>query len=110
MAKYGDVNLDLNEVNNSELVALCRWVGVPAATRAWPREVLLDTLQSFNPPGVKQSFSGPRESMSKWLRRYWSRIQMQVQKKVCPDCHLCGEVQFLACYVRNRKHFQGPKV
>jgi hypothetical protein len=108
MARFSNVDLDLDEVNNTELVALCEWAGFQAS-RAWPREVLLNALLKFEPPGVPEPLEKFRSSLSKWLTKYWKRIQMQAQKKVCPNCFLCGELQVLSCYAKNRKYFKGPQ-
>ena len=110
MARFADVDLDLNEVNDSELVALCRWAGFDAS-RAWPREVLLDALLSFDPPDVPGPLDEYRAQLSKWLNRYWRKLQMQTKKKVCPNCHMCSEIQVLDCYGKNKRNFvkKGPR-
>lgn len=108
MARFADIDLNLEEVNDTELVALCHWAGMRNASRAWPREVLIGSLRTFDPPDVPMTLHENRKSLSKWLQRYWKKIQMQVQKKVCPNCHLCSEVQVLACYSKNSKNFKIP--
>jgi len=47
--------------------------------------------------------------MHDWLKRWWDNIQMQMPKKVCPNCHLCKDLQVLDCYSKNEKQIKpGP--
>lgn len=107
MPKYEDIHLDLDAINDTELVALCKWVGIKNASRAWPREALIQSLLSMKPPTAMQVLEKQRLTLSKWLLRYWGVIQMQVQKKVCPECTLCTEIQVMTCYEKNSKYLRG---
>lgn len=107
MPKYDDIHLDLDEINDTELVALCKWVGIDNASRAWPREILMRSLLHMVRPDVPQVLEKRRVPLSKWLQRYWGVIQMQVQKRVCPECTLCTELQVMTCYEKNSKYLRG---
>lgn len=106
MPKYQPVELDFEEFNDSELVLLCHWAGLPAS-RAIPREVLLESIESVQPIDFKNSVDEKRKKLSSWLKRYWERIQMQASKRVCPSCHQCRDLQVLECYFANRKYLEG---
>lgn len=106
MVKQPDITIDLNEINQSELVALCRWIGVKA-TRGWPREYLIWALENFYSVEYDDPVDVHRHKLSGWLKRWWDRIQMQAQKKVCPRCENCGDLQVLHCYMKNRKGIEG---
>ena len=106
MVKQPDINIDLGELNQSELVKLCCWVGIQA-TRGWPREYLVWALENFQAIDYEDPVDVKRRRLSTWLQRYWDRIQMQAQKKVCPRCFNCGDLQVLTCYMKNRKGIEG---
>jgi len=108
MVKLPDITIDLNEINQSELVALCKWVGVPAS-RGWPRDLLIEALECFSPQDIPDPLDLYRDKVSGLLNRYWERIKMQVQKKVCPNCENCRDLQVLACFNKNRHHIEGRR-
>lgn len=99
-------SIDLSELNQSELVELCRWMSLEAS-RAWPRELLIQCLQMFDCIEVSTIIEKKAAKLSEWLNLYWDRMQMQAQKKVCPNCHLCRDAQVLACYQLNRRKLEG---
>jgi hypothetical protein len=47
--------------------------------------------------------AGTAETLSKWLQRWWDKLRMQVPKKVCPNCTMCGDLQVMDCYSRNEQ-------
>lgn len=100
MVRVPDIHIDLDELNHSELVALARWSGLPAS-RAFPRDMLVESLESFRPVEADMPFDKMREDLSTWMKRWWSIFQMQVSKKVCPTCSLCKDLQVLDCYSKN---------
>ena len=104
MVKQPVIHIDLDELNHSELVALCRWVEIEAS-RAWPRHLLIEALEQFQAIELEDPLDRLRNKLSPWLRRYWVQIQMQASKKVCPNCHLCRDAQVIECYNKNRRHF-----
>ena len=104
MVRLPEIHIDLNALNNSELVALCQWVEIKA-TRAWPRSLLIEALENFQPFDLKDPIDEHREKLSSWLKRYWDRVQMQAAKKACPNCEMCRDLQVLECYALNRKYF-----
>jgi hypothetical protein len=99
---------DLDDLNDSELVLLCNWMGI-GASRAWPREELLFSLENFEALDIDGPVDEDRGILSDFLKRIWRRIQMQMSKKVCPNCHECRELQVLECYRKNRKHLGGRR-
>jgi hypothetical protein len=104
MVKQPQIHIDLDELNHSELVALCQWVDIDAS-RAWPRHLLIEALEQFQSIDLIDPIDSYRDKMSSWLKRYWDRVQMQASKKVCPNCHLCRDAQVVECYNKNRKWF-----
>lgn len=107
MPKIPVVDIDLSELNHSELVLLAKWCDLPAS-RALPREVLIESLQSFQPVDIPIPFDKKRQEMSNWLKRWWDVVRMQVSKKVCPRCDLCKDLQVLDCYTKNEANIN-PK-
>lgn len=98
--------VELHEFNDSELVALCLWIGIKAS-RAWPRWLLVQSLEEFVDYDVPNHLVGYQTKMNAWLMRYWDRIRMQMRKKVCPGCSNCRDLQVLECYDLNRKNIEG---
>ena len=97
---------DLNEMNQSELVALCQWIGIKAS-RAWPREFLTRALENFETYELPDPIGERHTRMSTWLKKYWDRAQMQAKKKSCPNCEYCRDMQVLECYYANKKNIEG---
>ena len=106
MVKQPDISIDLDELNQSELVMMCEWVGIKVS-RGWPRAHLVEALENFQGTSFADPVDVNREKLSAWLFRYWDRIQMQAQKKVCPSCFHCDDLQVLTCYSKNRKGIEG---
>lgn len=103
MVTVPDIQIELDDLNHSELVLLARWNGLKA-NRGMPREVLYRHLRTFTPFEPADPFDGAREAVSTWLKRHWERFQLQVAKKVCPHCERCRDLQVLDCYMKNHKH------
>jgi len=106
MAKQSEVHIDLNDLNHSELVALARFNGFDYASRAWPREALIEALSAFEDPELNNPLDNKRERLSTWLKSKWAKIQMQAYKSACPECFLCRDSQVLQCYNKNKRHFE----
>jgi hypothetical protein len=96
----------LHELNESELVALCRYQGIKT-NRAWPRWLLVQSLEQFEDYQVPDLLDTRREKLSLWLQRYWEHIRMQMRRKVCPNCSNCRDLQVVVCYDINRKNIEG---
>jgi hypothetical protein len=103
MVTVPNIQIDLDDLNHSELVTLASWCGL-RANRGMPREVLYEHLQSFKPFKPEDPFDGARGAISSWLNRHWDRFRLQVAKKVCPNCEQCRDLQVLDCYMKNHKH------
>ncbi len=97
------LSVNLDKINHSELVALVQWIGVPAS-RAVPREVLIEALKSLQPFSFYDPVEEKRQHLSEFLKRYWKKIQMQATKKACPNCHLCRDAQVLECFTLNKQN------
>lgn len=97
------LSVNLDDLNHSELVALVQWIGIPAS-RAVPREVLVEALESIKPFSFYDPIEEKRVHLSEFLKRYWTHIRMQAVKKVCPNCHLCRDAQVLECHSLNKKN------
>lgn len=108
MARLPEIHVDLTVLNHTELVLLAQWCGLPAS-RGMPREVLVESLETFTPSELPIPFDEKRKLMNEWLLRWWNNIRMQMPKKVCPNCHLCKDLQVLDCYSENEKQIKpGP--
>lgn len=105
MARIPDVHIDLENLNHSELVLLAKWCDLPAS-RALPREKLVESLVTLEPIEALMPIQEMRETLCKWLVRWWDRVQMQAAKKVCPACHKCRDLQVLDCYLRNKSNIR----
>lgn len=106
MVKLPEIHIDLDQLNDSELVRLCQWVGIEAS-RSWPRKLLVHTLENFEASDFEDPIDKYRYRLSEWLKMHWKRIRMQMDKKVCPDCYLCRDLQVLECYNDNRRKIEG---
>jgi hypothetical protein len=102
MVKTPDIEIDLDELNHSELVTLARWCGLEVS-RAMPRIAIYDALYHFDPIVESDPIDRLRYRLSRWLKRYWDRIRMQAKKKACPNCFNCRDLQALECYTQNRR-------
>ena len=98
--------IDLTDVNTSELVQLAQFIGI-RVSRALPRAVIIHALENFSPVDYEDPVVVKGKKLSEWLKRYWERIQMQAAKRVCPKCHYCRDAQVLECFHLNRKNFGG---
>lgn len=103
MALKRETEIDLTELNHSELVLLANWNGLNV-TRGLPRETIEYLLTNLVPNNRPDPFARDRQDLSSWMVKYWARIQMQVPKKVCPNCHECRELQVLDCFRANREN------
>lgn len=102
------IEIDLDMLNHTELVLLAQWCGLPAS-RAMPRDVLVESLETFTPTEIPVPFDDKRKQLSEWQKRWWHVIRMQVPKKACPNCHLCRDIQVLDCYLHNERSIKpGP--
>jgi hypothetical protein len=106
LARAREIDVGLDELNNTELVTLCHWVGIPAS-RAYPRELLLHMLEELEPVPLDNPIQPDREALQKFLQMHWPRYQMMAEKKVCPRCDECRDIQITLCYLRNRHHLKG---
>jgi hypothetical protein len=107
MARLPEIHVDLTVLNHSELVLLAKWSGLPAS-RGLPREVLIESLETFTPSELPIPFDEKRRQLQEWLERWWNNIRMQMPKKVCPDCSLCKDLQVLDCYSENERQIKPP--
>lgn len=105
MPKVPDIKIDLDKLNHSELVLLSNWSGMKV-TRAVPRNLIIESLKNFEPLNLPDPIDTARSRISRWLNKHWDRVQMQAQKKVCPKCHLCRDLQVVECYSANKKYFE----
>jgi len=101
-----NIEVDFDEINHTELVKLCHWVGMPNVSRAIPRDMIIQTLEQLDVIDIHNPVDKKREELSNWMKRYWSVLEMQVRKSECPDCTLCGDLQVVECHTDNKKHFK----
>lgn len=100
-----DIRIDFNEMNHTELVKLAHWVGMKNVSRAMPRKMIIDALQSLDPIEIPNPVDGMRAANKGWMIRHWSKIAMQVLKSECPNCELCDDFQAVECHDDNQHQF-----
>lgn len=98
----------LDELNQTELVALCNWVGIKAS-RGWTRTCLIQALETFTAPVVNDPIAERALGMSSWLKKWWERTRMQAKKRVCPECSNCRDLQILECFYANKGNIEGRR-
>jgi len=92
----------LDQLNHTELVSLARLNGIPGAAKSVPREVLIYALRNLEPIDLSSPTAGIADRMSKWLIRWWARLQDTAPKSCCPNCPGCPDLQILDCYEVNK--------
>lgn len=97
--------IDLDDLNHTELVTLMHWLGMENVTRAVPRDMILEALEELQTIDIPNPVDEKRRIVSKWLTRHWDRLAMQVRKSECPDCFLCSDMQVVECFNDNKHHF-----
>ena len=74
-----------------------------------PRETVVAALEGLRPLDLPIPLDEMRESLSRWLDRWWDVVRMQVPKKICPSCVKCRDLQVLDCYRKNEKNINPGK-
>ena len=105
MVTVPDIQIDLTELNHTELVLLANWSDL-GASRAFPRETIIQALESMQPLELPRPMEDMQSSLNQWLERWWDVVRMQVPKKACPECFECRDLQVLDCYRRNEKNIK----
>lgn len=93
---------DFDQLNHTELWQMARRVGISGANPATPRELLVQALENFEDIPMEDPTAPLRERFSNFLKGNWDRLQMQMQKDHCPDCHLSSDVEFADCWLDNQ--------
>jgi len=106
--KLPAIEVNFEELNHSELVVLANWSQL-GATRANTREEIIQALEAMQPLNTPAAFYDEATRLSEWIRLHWNVFQMQVGKRVCPNCSECGDLQNLECYRFNRKRLEGAR-
>lgn len=89
------------ELNHTELWQMAKRIGIAGASPIATREELtraLDQLEHAEVPDPVDSF---RDAYSTWLRDNWDRVQMQMPREHCPDCHLSSDMEMADCWLDN---------
>jgi len=106
MVREQELDIDLSDLNHSELILLARWNGLNAS-RAVPREEIIEALSTFQPLPYPQPFEEEGKRLSAWMTRWWKdKLRMQAEKKVCPRCRFCQEAQVILCFNVNRHNIE----
>lgn len=93
--------VDLTLLNQAELAALAKFIGVDNASLAAPRESLIRAIETLEDLPIGNPLDEIREIYSGWLKRYWDRFEMQVPYSKCPDCYQSCDAQVVACYMED---------
>lgn len=103
---------DIDDLNQTELVALARRNDITGASRAVPRELLIAAIRSFEDLSFQDPMYKTKDRLSTNFRKYWSRFRMQVPGKAtedinnmkpgeCPNCYTSSDAQVAYCFVMN---------
>jgi hypothetical protein len=89
-------------LSHTELWQMAQRIGIQGASAATPREILEDALEHLVDIPMTVPTEEARRRFSSFLRDNWDRLQMQMQKEHCPDCHLSSDMEFADCWLDNR--------
>jgi hypothetical protein len=131
MVTKGQEEIVLEDMNHTELVFLAKWLGI-RASRAIPREGIIWAITNLTPmsrkrksdekkkddkkniklkddglPDMMDTIESKQITLSTWLKQYWDRFEMQSNKRACPNCLGCSDIQALSCYELNKSQFGG---
>jgi hypothetical protein len=70
--------LDFTELNHAELLVLAQMVGIPGASAAATRGMLVEALQTLEPIRLQNPMAVTRMKLLRWIKRHWDRLQMQI--------------------------------
>lgn len=92
---------DLQDINKTELVTLCRMVDIPAH-RGVDRKVLIAALR-----GKKRRISNQvdiyRQFISDFLQKHWKAVSSQVDVKCTGNCFEHTDFQVITCWKINKE-------
>lgn len=91
----------LATLNTTELWQMARRLGVVGAGPSVPRSLLLKAIEDLEDISVPDPTMRARLRFSSFLKSNWDRLQMQMQKEHCPDCHLSSDMEFADCWLDN---------
>ena len=101
-----DVNIAV-DMNHTELVQLAKFGGIPGASKAAPREVLVKALRTNTPINISNPVDRFKARLSEWIKRWWSsKFRSQAIYPECPDCELCGDLRALDCFETNESEIR----
>jgi hypothetical protein len=92
-----------DEFNQTELVQLATHCDVRNASRALPRAVIIEHIQTLQDIVSYSPLNEYKIRMSAWLNHYWT-AKGDLQKpafRPCPDCTMCTDLQIVDCYEQN---------
>lgn len=111
---------DLQNLNTTELWHMAARMGIQGATPAVPREDLIEAIQNLEHiPMVDPTEADRLRSSDFWIQ-HWDKVQMQMPKGHCPNCHLrygmklesrmdgrevesfCSDMEFVDCFLENK--------
>lgn len=72
------IEIDYESLNHTELLALAQLVGIPGASAAATRSMLIDALQTLEPIRLQNPMAVTRTKLLKWIKRHWDKLQMQI--------------------------------
>lgn len=93
---------NFGNLNHTELWQMAKRIGIRGASAATPREDLVNALQGLDDIPMVVPTEEERARFSNFLKDNWDRLQMQMQKEHCPDCHLSSDMEFADCWLDNR--------
>ena len=75
-------DLDLPNLNYTELLTLARRAEIPGASPAASREDLVRALETLTPIERPNPVDEVKKKLSSWMRRYWKKLRMQLPENI----------------------------
>lgn len=100
--------VDYDEFNHSELVSLAHFNDVRGASRAVPREDLINAIERHEDLPQNTVLHRIREEFAAWVKAHWdTQLRMQIKEPGISDEGVtCSDLQLLAYYMANEEDIQ----
>src|SRR5688572_21577416 len=111
---------NLHTLNTTELWQMAARMGINGAGPATQREQLIHAIEALEHINMVDPTDALRERASNFWVAHWDRVQMQMPKAHCPNCHLkhgmdltcritgeeretyCSDMEFIDCFLDNK--------
>lgn len=90
------------DLNHTELWQMAQRIGIPGASAAVPRDILIQALENLEEIPAPNPTERERTRMSMYLTQNIERLRSQFQKDHCPNCHASFDMEFADCWLDNQ--------